>query len=621
MRTRFLSDLFKKEIQKGSELFDNLFLINEKVIKYILTYIKYFHQLLYDTETIIHLQFDERNIKLSFLFYFDILIKFNSYINYDYSYKDIVKINNIKDILKQNIINNKEKNENINNIILIIIVKIIDDFIYNYKGFENYDDDIYQKILFPIEEENKKIINNNIHYLKQLNYNEKDIGKKNIDEIYLEAIIIPLIIEKEDYKNAEILLESLDLKSMDITKEMKEKIYKILSSEQSLNKYIITEDKKIERKINFYFLLLKYILKDSIDIYQISLFLISRKNILKLIKYDKFKLYFSDVEIFLKMKFILNKLLDSKYYEIKYLDDIFVSTHRKNKDNNSNYTNINTQDNKVEILSLKYDGIMTVDAKKNESIFINGMKGIFNVRLKIKDGSKILANVLTVNEINASEKIKKDILIFYDPNERRIVKEIKGYYFSQGETSIEIIDNEKYKILLCSCKQDLNKEKNGVLIIYLDILNNKNRIKDKEYFKFIQKDFSVESIYNVKNSTKELLSSNSYINSNNCIYHNYILLGGKDDRNNKGIVKLFRFIFDGGSSKFELEDLEIIDSIKNFNGFTGSVNYIKQNSSNEELVIGFDKLYYRFRKPNLDKYYYNNNYDNSGLSYFNNSNL
>ena len=235
MRTRFLSDLFKKEIQKGSELFDNLFLINEKVIKYILTYIKYFHQLLYDTETIIHLQFDERNIKLSFLFYFDILIKFNSYINYDYSYKDIVKINNMKDILKQNIINNKEKNENINNIILFIIVKIIDDFIYNYKGFENYDDDIYQKILFPIEEENKKIINNNIHYLKQLNYNEKDIGKKNIDEIYLEAIIIPLIIEKEDYKNAEILLESLDLKSMDITKEMKEKIYKILSWEQSLN--------------------------------------------------------------------------------------------------------------------------------------------------------------------------------------------------------------------------------------------------------------------------------------------------------------------------------------------------------------------------------------------------
>ena len=321
------------------------------------------------------------------------------------------------------------------------------------------------------------------------------------------------------------------------------------------------------------------------------------------------------------MKFILNKLLDSKYYEIKYLDDIFVSTHRKNKDNNSNYTNINTQDNKVEILSLKYDGIMTVDAKKNESIFINGMKGIFNVRLKIKDGSKILANVLTVNEINASEKIKKDILIFYDPNERRIVKEIKGYYFSQGETNIEIFDNEKYKILLCSCKQDLNKEKNGVLIIYLDILNNKNRIKDKEYFKFIQKDFSVEYICNIKNSTKELLSSNSYINSNNCIYHNYILLGGKDDRNNKGIVKLFRFIFDGGSSKFELEDLEIIDSIKNFNGFTGSVNYIKQNSSNEELVIGFDKLYYRFRKPNLDKYYYNNNYDNSGLSYFNNSNL
>ena len=335
----------------------------------------------------------------------------------------------MKDILRQNIINNKEKNENINNIILIIIVKIIDDFIYNYKGFENYDDDIYQKILFPIEEENKKIINNNIHYLKQLNYNEKDIGKKNIDEIYLEAIIIPLIIEKEDYKNAEILLESLDLKSMDITKEMKEKIYKILSSEQSLNKYIITEDKKIERKINFYFLLLKYILKDSIDIYQISLFLISRKNILILIKYDNFKLYFSDMEIVLKMKFVLNKLLDSKYYEIKYLDDIFVSTHRKNKDNNSNYTNINTQDNKVEILSLKYDGIMTVDAKKNESIFINGMKGIFNVRLKIKDGSKILANVLTVNEINASEKIKKDILIFYDPNERRIVKEINGYYF------------------------------------------------------------------------------------------------------------------------------------------------------------------------------------------------
>lgn len=176
---------------------------------------------------------------------------------------------------------------------------------------------------------------------------------------------------------------------------------------------------------------------------------------------------------------------------------------------------------------------------------------------------------------------------------------------------MDIIKKENKIFLICACNKKIQNQKNGVLIIDLDFLCYKTKDDEEKCIIFSEADFSVRSICHILNSHKSLIGqeiSNNYINFNNCKYEEYIFVGGQDNEKRSGIIKLYRFKFDEEPEKYELEYLQDIDSFHNFNGFEKSVNYIKQNEENEEIIIRFDEKYYIFKRPNLD-YYYNESFN------------
>ena len=571
---------------------------NIKRIKIIFKYKIYFHQLLEELEKTIHIVFNDQNINLCFLIYLCLLIKEKEYyINYYYKWEDILKINNLKSIYKDNITK-------------IFIAKIINYLIYNYKGFNDFDENIYKNNLLKIENENNEIIKNNIKYLNylKLDWNEKDINKKNFDEILIEiyiALIKQNLLGNNEYID---LFANLDYELIDLTETFIEKLFGI-ENEINLNNYIITkEDLFNEKKIYFYYYLFKYVLKESQYFYKFSFFLTSKKTILKIVKENPTKLFLSDLDKSIKIKYdyVLKRFLDNKYYETKYLNEIHVKTKIKNnqltiKNNKKEKPNENeNRSNDFEIISLK--------EKKNNVDF-----GILIIN---KSNYPNLPDINYINQKKISEKIMafvsnsiypngKDIITFYNIMTNEVEKNIEGYSFKKELRSLDIIDIKRKKYLICTIGIISSKQKNGVILIDLEILENNIKKKDEEYIKFFKTDFFVESVCHIinTNSNSERINNSNITNSNSILVCpiQFILLGGLDEEKREGTVKLFKLMIE---DNLKLEFLQDIIMSNPQYQFSGSVYYIKQED-NGEVQLGFKNIKYICKKPNLD-YYLNN---------------
>ena len=220
-------------------------------MKYIYFIRKWFHKILYEREELIKIEFEEQKRNLYYNFYLNLLIKENPEIkNYAYSLDFIKEIN----------IERKKTSQKYK---FIMLSKIIIDLIYNYRGSDEYNENMDRFELEEIEKENGLIIKNNIAIFKEinLNLNEDDILIKNVDEIYAE-IINALIRSKkvEDFEYAYNVFEQLDLKNIDLTKTIFESL---MNGQNCIKDYEINniEDLNDEKKVNFYYLLLEFIFK------------------------------------------------------------------------------------------------------------------------------------------------------------------------------------------------------------------------------------------------------------------------------------------------------------------------------------------------------------------------
>ena len=277
---------------------------------------KIYNNILYELDNNFEINLNRNNKYFSQYFYLSLLIKENNnIINYCYSI----------DFIKQ--IDSYNNNNNDNLIKRIIVSKIIVDLIGNYKGFEenNYN------YVNSIETENINIIKDNINIFKKLDLDldYKYFKSKTIDIIYVR--IIKEMILKKKFKNYEYVLNivnQLDLESIEITQKMFNEIDDIFNDENNINEYLLSKDEDIikEEKINFYYITLKYILKNSIFIYlQKSKFLMKvRKYIINLIKK---KSYLLNLKMEGKIKerlFYIIENFDSKYYLQKKRKDFVI---------------------------------------------------------------------------------------------------------------------------------------------------------------------------------------------------------------------------------------------------------------------------------------------------------
>ena len=128
------------------------------------------------------------------------------------------------------------------------------------------------------------------------------------------------------------VIEQLDLENINITKAILNEISETLISNENLTKkYKITtlDDLKDSKKINFYYILFKFILKDSVYIYYFNFLNETRKTIIKIIKLNQNQLKNLSNNDNEK----INNLFKNK---IIYIINFFTNSHYYIKNINSN---------------------------------------------------------------------------------------------------------------------------------------------------------------------------------------------------------------------------------------------------------------------------------------------
>ena len=427
-----------------SELLHFLNENNENIAKFIYDNMNNIHLILYKSDEVINLNSFLIKQDLSNYFYLNLLIVENQeIINYSYSF-DFINFFNKNNLIKTSHIKKFRK---------IINSKIILDLIKNYEGLDDYDEDEEtNEKLSKIKSDNINIIKENIDIFKEIELEIKsdNIIDKKIDDLYSEIIINIIKSKKiDDYKYTNNIIDELELKHIYLTKKMFEKINKELNSNKEyLKSYIIgnKEDLLNERKINFYYILLKDIIKISAYMYQFYFILDTRKLILALLKSNELPFDINNINPNIKDKldYIIKTLVDSDYYftipkhdliklkEILKYYKTFLFESKKAEINDVNNTELllsifnqeiidfyikQFNNNNIEKAKNKKEDIKEKNADENniippnDNMSNNKNQMIFNnENISNKDNSENKNNAYNTNDLNPSTKqsSKKD---------------------------------------------------------------------------------------------------------------------------------------------------------------------------------------------------------------------
>ena len=599
-------NIFTEDIINRKFKLDNI-----KAIKSIFKHKEYFHNLLYNKQIIIDIEFNEKNLNLCFLFYLYLLIKDQEHmINYHYDWKGISKVNKLISIFDDKITK-------------IMLAKIVNYLIDNYKGLDDNTEEIYKTHLLRIELDNIKIIKNNIKYLEalELNWSVDDINQKNIDEIYIE-IFIALFKQNLLGDNEYIdLFNNLDYELIDFSEENIKEVYDFLKKQDiNIFNYIIDKNTNmIKKNINIYYYLFKYILKDSLHLHEYSFYLNNKIQLLNLIKNEPNKLFIHDLDKSLKIEYeyVLKAFLDSKYYYEKYLDKNYKSNEKENKqleqnsEEKSNQKYKKSENKKTKKENIKDSYYKVIPFKKELTIAENSKIPIYKQNNNPLFGAKII-NEIQINEetkaftSNSLYKDGKDIIAFYNTKTNAIQKIIEGYSFTKISKSWDFIDIRSKKYLIIICGIIIAKQKNGILLIDLDILNKTDNENDDEFIKFFEteNEFFYESVCHLHNidANSEVKNNLNITNSTSNIISNieYVLIGGLDLEKREGVVKLFRIKIEEKIILEFLNDIILYDKDSQ-KSFLGSVDFVEQEDDGG-IKFGFYNTIYTCEKPQLDAY-------------------
>ena len=210
---------------------------------------------------------------------------------------------------------------------------------------------------------------------------------------------------------------------------MFDKISIILNNNKEyMNKYIILEKKdwNNETKINFYYILLQYILKCPIYIYHINWLIKTKKFLINLLNnnndLNEISNYLNNNNINDKIDTIIKKITDSEYYYNKFILN-------KNYSNKINGTNNNYLE--FEFSNNSYKEEKKTNNQKNvimivsfEHILQKYLDSTFNLSDKIR---KILSNYSITLNINKLEKKITYVNILYENNQSISFEEFENF--------------------------------------------------------------------------------------------------------------------------------------------------------------------------------------------------
>ena len=627
----------KSILNNYSEITQILNIIDEiEKIKICFLYKKRIHDILYEVGEYIYI--NKIYFRLSYNFPLNILIKDKPFlINYIYDPKLIIEL----DKLNRNNNNQLKK---------LIFSKIILDLIKNAVGFDSIDDNT-ENSLNIIKTFNQEIIIKSNTILKEykLNYNIEEFVNKTIDEIYIE-LIINLINDKifEKCKVASKIMIQLDLENIKITKIMEDKLNEILNSKEIAINYALNKIKDLDKKrINFYYILLKYILKNSIFIYNFSILYKAKQFFIKIIKEKKglyifMRYYFNYHKYVERLEYIIKTLTDSEYYYNKYFEFInYGITNsknielRKNKnifESSENYNclyyiinilyqfsitiniyftkkemiinyefNINYYKDKIDyehLICIKNELLKIANKNKKQENFIKFMAFLENIKDSLINSYKGKQNIKIKLELN---KNAKDLVCLYS-----FFSEKSNKNFSYKDEII-LNDNCNFLFLLDDLNDEFKDSQNDSNQIIIDIttIDEKNSNQnDFNIMKFIYKIGNLE-----KSKIIKQLSNGCYIIFGESFFSLYDCL-------NNTIVEKYNFegeinnLWEYGKSS---DKINLLISIQNKIKII-SID-VKRPYKNKEIIESYDyniNCLYIFEMEinkitNLIRYYNNKN--------------
>ena len=291
----------------------------DKYIEYIYSNRKSICDILFDLENNINIErIINKNInnqKLdAFLYYLCLLIEENKDIVYFiYPYEFIKK-------MSLNFINEDKENKRKQNICAkIILSKILMELINNFKS-EHYMNP--NRDLGIMQNDIEKILQKDLEKLQEINLvlTKEEIITKNLDDIYFDIIKSILNLECRDkYDKALNILTQMNLDIINIlNNNIYNKMKKALDEKKFKRKYLIQNlnDFHNQNKIDIYFILLKYIFKDSLYIYQIPFLSEARNILLKNLRRNNQQIFNNKIN---NLNYVIERLIDSDYYLDKYL--------------------------------------------------------------------------------------------------------------------------------------------------------------------------------------------------------------------------------------------------------------------------------------------------------------
>ena len=398
------------------------------------------NELLYNKEELITIDFEIKDKKISQYIYLCFLIEDNEICNYQYSFELIKKLNDIQRVENETILKK------------IIMASMILSLVDNYNQIEDNEDNKDNKHkdeLDIISKYNSKILDNKKDYINKCELKLENIKSKKIEEIYL--IIIKYLIENsklEDSDYIESIMNQIELESINLTKLMLSELTKILNKENEyIKKYKIKDFDDIFDKIriNFYYNLIKYILKQSLYICQIPFLLETSKEILNSIKKNKGKLFttIEKCENEYKIKYILKQFIGDNLY--KYYYDLSESIIKNSQSHNNSQQSNNSNPN-------PFSKDTSLDQKDNE---LSSNNPLSSPSFKIEQ-----------------DRSKRNFYsnIFYE--EEKINKEEE--YYNESEMEYKILNKSKFKL-------HTNKKGQTPFIIYdeIKIIINEKETENK----------------------------------------------------------------------------------------------------------------------------------------------
>ena len=458
-----VEEIYKKYPYESKQLF---YLSRKKI-----------HSLFYDNDYVF--EFNKNDLKIVFqdkinlteLFFFQLLISDESeIINYTYDIDYIQEINN-----------NLFKEQNENSLQNFVGAKIIVDLINNYLA----QDEKKNQELEEIKEKNKEIIKvilKENEILNELGYSFEDIIEMPLDEIYSDIIV--LLIKNNHLSNFDYstkIIEELNLDSIFITEVMLDKISQALDEKNEyLKDYVINENEDlVEEKINFYYILFIYILKNIAYIFNIPFLL---NNYLNIIKWRDIDL--DEIDDNLKEKIIF--LLDC--FNKPYSNIRLSNNNLKIKDNQSLNSAFYNSDSELSSKSVKNinDNIFDPEEQQNERI-INNVENILEHCTIILAYEKDKTDSITY-------KIK-EIKINKNTNESIDINEFdKALEFINKEKHKVLYDN--YSLLLNFIKDILDYISQSEILYTPDIKLELNRQKGYDDY-FSDKNKNNDNIYDI----------------------------------------------------------------------------------------------------------------------------